>query len=150
MLADYARLAITKIKHDVITTYSNAEWKGETNLTLEAPKTALDWVRKTTAWKLPQFEFNTPPIRLDTRKFEEAIKKEMIQLMKIDGVRKSDSNEEHCLREMLYGDDGKSNGNNGGLDRDGVLFNRLDDLFPKKTQPNTGREVWFRCNDRLE
>ena len=150
MLADYARLAITKIKHDVITTYSNAEWRGETNLTLDAPKTALDWVRKTTAWKTAQFDFNTPPIRLDTREFEEAIKKEMVQMMKVDGVRQSDSNEEHCMREMLYGDVGESNQNNGGLERDGELFNRLDDLFRRKSQSKTEREVWFRCNDRLE
>ena len=34
-LADYARAAIQQKKHDVITTYQYAEWKGETNLTLE-------------------------------------------------------------------------------------------------------------------
>ena len=109
MLADYASMAISRKKQDVITTYKYAEWKGETSLTLEPPKTALDWVKKTTAWTAPQFDYNPPPIRIDTREFEESIKKEMVNMMRIDGKRTSKSNEEQNLRAMLYGDDDDSN-----------------------------------------
>jgi hypothetical protein len=118
---------------------------------LEHPKTALDWVRNTTAWTAAQFDVNTPPIRIDTREFDESIKKEMVNMMRIDGIRKNNSNEEQSMREMLYGDEGETNGNIGGLDRDGELFiNRLDKLFSYTTQSIDGREAWFRCNDRLE
>ena len=58
---------------------------------------------------MPQFELNTPPIRIDTRDFEETIKTEMIHMMRIDGVRESNSNTELSMREMIYGEDGESN-----------------------------------------
>jgi hypothetical protein len=148
-LADYARTDITRIKQDVITTYQYAEWKGESSLTLEAPKTALDWTRKTTAWTAPQFEFDLPPMRIDTREYEESIKKEMVN-MRIDGIRQSNWNEERNLRDILYGDEDESNEIIGGLDRNGELFNRLDKLFPIKAQSKDEREAWFRCEDRLE
>ena len=124
-----------------------SRWKGETNLTLEPQKTALDWVRETTAWTTSQFEFDLPPIRIDTREYEESIKKEMVEMMRIDGIRQSNSNEELNLREMLHGDNDEVNGNNGGLNRDGVLFNRLNELFPDTTQSTDEREAWFRCDD---
>ena len=92
MLADYARTAISRKKHDVITIFNYAEWKGESSLTLEAPITALDWVRRTKAWTVPQFNYNTSPIRIDTRDFEESIRKEMVNMMRIDGKRKRRSN----------------------------------------------------------
>ena len=51
---------------------------------------------------------------------------------------------------MLYGGDDNSNGHNGGLNRNGALFNRLNELFPGGTQSIDEREAWFRSDDRLE
>jgi hypothetical protein len=43
----------------------------------------------------------------------------MINMMRIDGIRQSNSNEELNLRDMLYGDEEDSSEIVGGLDRNG-------------------------------
>ena len=45
--------------------------------------------------------------------------KEMVNMRRIDGKRKSDPNNEKSMRQMLYGEEGETDGNVGGLDRDG-------------------------------
>jgi hypothetical protein len=87
---------------------------------------------------------------MDTREFEEAIKREMINKRKMDGERKNDMALEISMREMLYGEEGGNDEKGQGLERDGALFQQLDKLFPDTTQSIDGREAWFRCNDRLE
>jgi hypothetical protein len=87
MLAEYAKRAIDIIRTDTIAAYQFAQWQGEKKFTTEPPTNAMEWAIETKQWLQPLAPSYSNRIQMDTTKFEGEIRRNMVENMRIDGVR---------------------------------------------------------------